>query len=54
MSTGDMVVLAIVLLLVIGAICSLIRAHLLGKCSCGCENCSGCCGKVLDIKDKEN
>ena len=54
MSTGDIIVLGVVLLLVAGAIISLVRAHRKGRCSCGCENCSCGCGKVLEIEDKRN
>jgi len=41
MSTGDLVVGAIIALLAIGAIYVLWNNHRKGKSSCGC-NCSGC------------
>ena len=54
MSTGDIIVLGVVILLVAGAIVSLVRAHRSGKCSCGCDHCDCGCGKVLQIKDRKN
>ena len=54
MSSGDIAVLGVVLLLVTGAVLTLIRSHLLGKCSCGCKNCDCGCGKVIDIEDRKN
>ena len=52
MSPGDAIVLAVVLLLMSGAIISLVRSHLSGKCSCGCENCNGCGSRILEIEDE--
>ena len=55
MSTGDIIVLAVVLVLVAGAIFSLVRSHRSGKCSCGCEDCcNNCCSSVLKIEDGKN
>ena len=37
MSTGDAIVLAVVLLVIASAIISLVRSHISGRCSCGCD-----------------
>ena len=42
MTTGSLIVIGILVLLVGGAIYSMIREKRSGKCSCGCE--CGCCG----------
>ena len=54
MSTGDAIVLAVVLIAIAGAVFSLVRSHISGRCSCGCDQCSGCCGKVIDVEDKQH
>jgi len=41
MTTGDLIVGAIIIALVIGAIAIMWNNHRKGKSSCGC-NCSGC------------
>ena len=51
MSSGDLIVLAIVIALAAGAIYVLWNNHRKGKSSCGC-NCSGCskagqCGSAV-------
>lgn len=47
MTVGNIIVLGIVILVIAGAIAILIRDHRSGKCSCGCDDCSGCsCGRV--------
>ena len=54
MSTGDAIVLAVVIIAIAGAVFSLVRSHISGRCSCGCDQCSGCCEKVIDIEEKEH
>ena len=56
MSTGDAIVLAVVLLLIAGAIFSLVRSYISGRCSCGCDRCScSCgCGKVVEVEDEKH
>ncbi len=39
---GNLVVGAIIVLLIIGAVAVLVRNKLRGKSSCGCGGCSGC------------
>lgn len=46
MTVGNFIALGIVILVIAGAIAILIRDHRSGKCSCGCDGCSGCCGRV--------
>ena len=41
MSSGDLIVIAVISLMVIGAVLVLWNNHRKGKSSCGC-NCSGC------------
>lgn len=53
MSTGDIIVLGVVVLLIGGAIFTLVRSHRSGKCSCGCEDCCNCCSSVISIEDKK-
>ena len=56
MSTGDAIVLAILFIVIAGAIISLVRSHLSGRCSCGCDKCSCDCGcsKVVEVKDEKH
>ena len=53
MSTGDAIVLAVVIIAIAGAVFSLVRSHISGRCSCGCDQCSGCCEKIIDVEDKK-
>ncbi|MBO6084503.1 MAG: FeoB-associated Cys-rich membrane protein [Candidatus Methanomethylophilaceae archaeon] len=58
MSSGDLIVLAIVIALAAGAIYVLWNNHRKGKSSCGC-NCSGCskagqCGSAVIPVDGNN
>ena len=52
MSTGDIIVLAVIALVIVSAVFIIVRDHLSGKCSCGCKDCSGCCNCV-EIKDEQ-
>ena len=52
MSTGDIIVLAVIALVIVAAIAIIVRDHLSGKCTCGCKDCSGCCNCV-EIKDEK-
>jgi len=57
MSSGDLIVLAIVIALAAGAVFVLWNNHRKGKGSCGC-NCSGCsgsktCGSPIVPTDEE-
>jgi len=56
MSTGDAIVLAVVIIAIAGAIFSLVRSHFSGRCSCGCDSCScNCgCGKVVEVEDEKH
>ena len=53
MSSGDMIVLVVVIALIGGAILSIVKSHLKGRCSCGCSDCNRCdrCSNVIDVED---
>ena len=56
MTVGNIIVLCIVIAVIGGAIAILIRDHLSGRCSCGCDDCSGCscgCGRLI-IEDQDD
>ncbi len=54
MTVGNLVVLGIVVAVIAIAILVLIRDHRSGKCSCGCDECSGCCSKCIEVEDKKD
>lgn len=51
MTVGSMIVLAIVVAAIGGAIASLIRSRRAGHCSCGCDGCCKNCHRCIDIKE---
>ena len=53
MSTGDIIVLIAVAVVIIGAITVILHDFRSGKCTCGCKECSGCCNKCIDVKDEQ-
>ncbi len=52
MSTGDIIVLAVIALVIVAAVLIIVHDHRSGKCACGCKECGGCCNCV-EIEDEK-
>ena len=53
MSTGDIIVLAVIALVIVAAVLIIVHDHRSGKCACGRKECGGCCNCV-EIEDEKN
>jgi hypothetical protein len=51
MTVGSMIVLAIVIAAIGGAVISVVRNHRSGHCSCGCDGCCKNCKRCIEIKE---